>query len=317
MSYTYEAGPGMAARMLTRATRATIRPALRLGCQLSDLPWPFDAVELLAKVLPSRSSHDKSIVQLRYTTATLLTPPTYSPDRVILYLHGGAFLTCGPNTHSSLIGQLADNADCPVLAVDYRMFPKSSLGQAVGDCLEAYLWLRERYGSDEIVIAGDSAGGYLALTVAIKLAWLMHETPVAGLALMSPLLRLDPVDRNRHPNIDCDAMFDRSAFLTLYSLAERANRGAGIYEPLDHLLAPMPPMVVHVSGHEALLHDTHELIAAMGGIGLRVDVHVWPGQIHVFQMAHRFLPEARQSLRQLGDFVKSVTEKEKILSGNT
>ncbi len=80
-------------------------------------------------------------------------------------MHGGAFLTCGVNSHGRLVETLSKFADSPVLVVNYRMIPKHSVGQALDDCYDAYKWLRlTGYDPEQIVLAGDSAGGYLSLS---------------------------------------------------------------------------------------------------------------------------------------------------------
>ena len=82
--------------------------------------------------------------------------------RAILYLHGGAFLTCGLNTHRALVSCLSRSADAPVLYVGYRLQPRYPIGSAVADALDDYRWLPETgYGDGDIVVAGDSAAATL------------------------------------------------------------------------------------------------------------------------------------------------------------
>ncbi|AFE18274.1 esterase [Mycobacterium tuberculosis RGTB327] len=103
--------------------------------------------------------------------------------RVVLYLHGGAFVMCGPNSHSRIVNALSGFAESPVLIVDYRLIPKHSLGMALDDCHDAYQWLRARgYRPEQIVLAGDSAGGYLALALAQRLQC-DDEKPAAIVAI--------------------------------------------------------------------------------------------------------------------------------------
>lgn len=96
--------------------------------------------------------------------------PADGTRRAVLYLHGGAFLTCGANSHGRLVELLSKFADSPVLVVDYRLIPKHSIGMALDDCHDGYRWLRLLgYEPEQIVLAGDSAGGYLALALAQRL----------------------------------------------------------------------------------------------------------------------------------------------------
>ena len=89
---------------------------------------------------------------------------------MVLYLHGGAFLTCGAYSHGRLVSMLSSFADSPVLVPNYRKLPKHSISEALDDCYDGYRWLRRNgYQPHQIVLAGDSAGGYLALALAQRL----------------------------------------------------------------------------------------------------------------------------------------------------
>ena len=293
-----ERPPGIAARIVHGTLRGTLRHALKAGARAPHFPWPFDLLEHVAALLPQRGTHSET-VPLPHCDAVLVRAHnvTHLPKRVILYIHGGGFLFCGPNTHANIIARLSKYADCPVLAVDYRTLPKSRMDEAISDCLDAYLSLRKRYKPHQIVLAGDSAGGYLALATAIEVSVMHGETP-ALLALMSPLLQLNPEPKKRDPNIRSDAMFAGQAFDALASLIRRANGGA-LYEPLDWLPPGLPPTVIHVSRSEVLLHDAELAACRLSDRGVPVELRIWPGQIHVFQFAAGLLPEADRSLKQI------------------
>lgn len=297
-----ESGPSVAAQVLSAASRVTIRSLLRVGCCSPHLRWPYGAIERLAGLAPRQGR--RSTVRLRRCTAELVRGRGVSGGRAILYLHGGGFLACGPNTHGALITRLSSVSNAPVLAVNYRMIPHS-LGAAIEDCLDGYEWLRRHYSPEQIVVAGDSAGGYLAMCVATHLAGL--ECP-AALVLISPLLQLDPAGKRAHRNRHSDAMFCPEAFDALASLVRRANGGL-LYEPLDDLSPGLPPTLIHVSGEELLLHDAELACRRLRGLGVPVELVVWPGQVHVFQIAAPFVPEAGRSLKQIGARIVAATTK--------
>lgn len=303
-SITIEKPPSPAARLLSYATRLTVRTALRVGSQLPHLPWPFGLIELAARNVPRLRGPDSRTVKLPNATAQLIQVPGAGSSRVILYFHGGGFLVCGPNTHAGIITRLSRYADCPVLAVDYRMPPTHSLDDAIADCVDAYWWLRDSYEPHQIVFAGDSAGGYLALATALDLCC-EGETP-AALALMSPLLQLNPAPKKKDPNIWADAMFGPEAFDALAKVVRKAN-GGGMYEPLNWLTPNLPPVLIHVSQSEVLLHDAELATRRLSEVGVPVTLKVWPGQIHVFQIAAPFLPEAEKSLKQIGAYAVTST----------
>lgn len=288
----------LSGRLLSYATRLAVRPVLEVGCTTLGVPWPFDLIEWVARGIP-KSHARRETVQLPHCTAQLVhAPGVPEGDSAILYFHGGGFLVCGPNTHAGLITRLSKYANMPVLAVDYRMLPKP-MNDAVQDGLDGYGWLAERYRN--VAIAGDSAGGYLTLATAIRLCRYGEARP-AALAMLSPLLELNPQPRKTHPNMAADAMFGPQAFDALYALVRLANRGE-VFEPLDHITYRLPPTTIHVSGSEVLLHDADAAAALLAFVGVEVDLRVWPDQIHVFQIAP-WVPEADQSLRQVGDFIR-------------
>ncbi|HKV21874.1 MAG TPA: alpha/beta hydrolase, partial [Mycobacterium sp.] len=242
--------------------------------------------------------------------------PADGKRRIVLYMHGGAFLTCGVNSHGRLVETLSNFADSPVLVVNYRMIPKHSVGMALDDCYDAYKWLRLKgYDPDQIVLAGDSAGGYLALALAEKLQQegLANESP-AAIVTLSPLFEIDNESRANHPNIHSDAMFPPKAFHALVELVEAAAKrnvvdgvAEQVYEPLDHIEPGLPRTLIHVSGSEVLLNDARKAAHMLAAAGVPVEVRVWPGQMHVFQIAGPAVKEAKRSLKQVGDYIREAT----------
>ena len=229
-------------------------------------------------------------------------------------MHGGAFLTCGANSHSSAGDRdVSKFADAPVLALNYRRIHKHSIGEAIDDCYDGYRWLRDRgYDSDHIVLAGDSAGGYLSLALAERL--LEEGEEPAAVVSMSPLMELAKEPKQAHPNIHTDAMFPAKAFDAFMELIAQAaarrvvnGRPEEIYEPLEHLEPGLPRTLIHVSGAEVLLYDAQLAARKLAAVGVPAELHVWPGQMHVFQLVTPLVPEAARSLRQIGQYIREAT----------
>jgi acetyl esterase/lipase len=295
----------------------TIKPTLTVGSYVPRLPWPFGLVDLAARLMRPTPGTVRATIGLTNCTAQLVRAagvlPADGKRRVILYMHGGAFLTCGANSHGRLVTALSKFADSPVLVVNYRMVPKHSVGQAIEDCQDAYKWLRLKgYEPEQIVLAGDSAGGYLSLALAEKLQ-LEGELP-AAVVTMSPLFEIDNQHRAQHPNIHSDAMFPPKAFHALVDLvasaAERRivdGEPEKVYEPLDHIEPGLPRTLIHVSGSEVLLNDARKAAHMLAAAGVPVEVRVWPGQMHVFQLTAPVVKEATRSLRQIGDYIREAT----------
>jgi acetyl esterase/lipase len=274
-------------------------------------------VDFIARVVRPAPGTVRATISLPNCTAQLVRAngvlPADGKRSVLVYMHGGAFLTCGAHTHGRLVTALSKYADSPVLVVNYRMIPKHSVGAALDDCYDAYQWLRLKgYQPDQIVLSGDSAGGYLALALAERL--LLEGEEPAAMVTMSPLFEIDNETRANHPNMRSDVMFPPKAFNALVELIEEAaerhmvdGKPEEIYEPLDHIEPGLPRTLIHVSGSEVLVSDARKAARVLAAAGVPVEVRVWPGQMHVFQLAAPAVSEATRSLRQIGDYIREAT----------
>jgi acetyl esterase/lipase len=307
-------------RWLAATLRYTVRPFLHLGTYLLHLPLPTGVLDALARfvMVPPRGTV-REPVWLNNCRSEVVRAAGVAPadgsGRAILYLHGGAFLACGLNTHARIVSTLSRQADAPVLSVDYRMAPKSPMSAAVQDSVDGYRWLLARgYRPDQIVVAGDSAGGYLSFMVALNSISDGHAPP-AGIAAMSPLTELDSAPKLTHRNSRSDAVFTRRCFTALHELVTKANARVlvdgvpgPLVEPTAEDLSRMPPTLIHASATEGLLHDAELMTERLRAAGVPVQLKTWAGQVHVFQAAELFVPEARQSLNEISEFIVEITE---------
>ncbi|MEU0499399.1 alpha/beta hydrolase [Mycobacterium sp. NPDC006124] len=230
----------------------------------------------------------------------------------ILYIHGGAFSMCSPETHRGLISELSAAARRPVFAVRYRLAPRHPFPAAAEDALTAYRWLTEKgtaatssstASPGTVALAGDSAGGQLAAATAIGAR--EHRLPAPdAMLLMSPVLDLTchlAIDRDRRRRDPFASAISASRTLGLYV------RGADPADPrvsvLDADLTDMPPTLIQVGGREMLLDDSRVFADRLQAAGVSSQLQVFRGQIHVFQAMFRLLPEAREALRLSGEFL--------------
>jgi acetyl esterase/lipase len=225
------------------------------------------------------------------------------PVRILLYLHGGGYFACSARTHRPLTTAFATRG-FKVFAPNYRLAPENPFPAAVMDAVAAYRAVRSEAGeSTPIVMAGDSAGGGLALATLVKLRDEGDALP-AGAALFSPLTDLAGTGNSRQTNDKRCAMFHGKG---LARAAEFYLCGA---EPGDPLASPLyadlkglPPLVIHVGADETLLDDSTMLAARARAAGVTVELQVWPAVPHVWQLFHPFLPEGRQSLDRAAEFL--------------
>ncbi|HEU0192240.1 MAG TPA: alpha/beta hydrolase [Mycobacterium sp.] len=283
------------------ASRLIVKNAVRAWAIQPNLRWPFESVDRIAGLLPRRGRTER--VQLENCVAEWVRPADPSSTRAILYLHGGAFLTCGLNTHRSLVTRLSRAADAGVLNVAYRMLPEHGISDAIDDCLSGLRWLHRRgYDQDSIVVAGDSAGGYLAFMTALAAEAERFGAP-AGVAAVSPFTDPDPAGKLGHRNARRCSMFPSAAL----SVFARYLSRAGIVSPVDADLSSLPPVTIHASSDELLLPDAELMAQRVAAAGVSCELHLWDGQIHDFPIAADVLPEGRRAIRYLGDFVQGVT----------
>lgn len=312
-----EEGPGTAGRFAAVCATLAVKPLANLTSYGPAVPWPFGFVDFAARAAKPAPDTVRARIRLPHCDAQMIrasgVPLADGSGRVVLYLHGGAFLTCGANTHGKLVTTLSSFAYSPVLIVNYRMLPKHSVGTAIDDAYDAYQWLRRAgYRPHQVVLGGDSAGGYLALALAQRL--LREGDKPAAVVAMSPLFELAAGPKLAHPNAESDAMLPPRALgflLDLITEAAARNTSGGrpedVYEPLDHIEPGLPATLIHVSGSEVLLHDAEVAAERLAAAGNPVEIHIWPGQIHVFQMFAPQVPEGTQSLRQIGDYIRAAT----------
>ncbi len=297
------------------ASRLIVKNAVRVWSAQPNRNWGLEYVDSLAGMLPRFGSTAQiQRVRLDHCNAEWVRAHGVSPTRAILYLHGGAFLTCGLNTHRSLVTRLSKEADAAVLNVGYRKMPSHGIADAIDDGIGGLRWLQELgYDGDRIVVAGDSAGGYLAFMTTLS-ALRSHLAKPAGIAAISPFTDADPTPKLHHRNARKCSMFTGGAlsmfarYLGDAQLRDgRGNSSGCVVSPVDADLSGLPPVAIHAGSDELLLADAELMAKRLAAKGIRCDLHLWDGQIHDFRLAADILPEGRRALRYIGEFIKEVT----------
>lgn len=235
---------------------------------------------------------------------------------VLLYLHGGGYFGCSAKTHQAITVSFARRG-FRVFAPNYRLAPENKFPAAVDDAVAAYRGLLS--GGCEprrMVVAGDSAGGGLALSMLLALRNADVPLP-AGAALFSPWTDLAATGDSIRTNTRRCAMFHGE------DIAPSARMYLGETDPRDPLASPLyadlsglPPMLIHVGADEVLRDDSTRLAEHAKAGGVRVELKVWPVVPHAWQLAPKKIPEARKSLRESADFLRSLvgTETTKSLA---
>ena len=232
--------------------------------------------------------------------------PGAGTEAVILHLHGGAFVTGSPATHRELAARVSASAGVVVFSPDYRLSPEHPFPAAIHDVLSVYRWLRSQgYPPSRVILGGESSGGGLALQTLLTMKEQGIDLPRAGFFL-SPVT--DWI------GFDGESYGTRAHEDPLLSLAQcrfTAGQYVGsgpadtrLLRPTEMDLSGLPPMWIQVGDHEILLSDAERLAQRAADAGIEVDFKVWSGLWHVFQTTARLVPEARESLEDLGRFIR-------------
>ncbi|MBF6126875.1 alpha/beta hydrolase [Nocardia brasiliensis] len=226
--------------------------------------------------------------------------------RGIYYLHGSAYVICSARTHRALAAQLSRKTGLPVFVVDYRLAPEHRFPAAADDVEAGYNWLLEQgYTPENLVLAGDSAGGHLALDLLVENGRRGMATP-AGVALFSPLLDLTLGLAAEQERQQSDPLITAAAASRMPAMY---TRGLPADAPRVRLSIPdglaLPPLLVQVGGAEMLRADARALCAMVRAAGGSADLEVWPGQMHVFQALPLLVPEADRALTRAADFLSA------------
>jgi acetyl esterase/lipase len=230
------------------------------------------------------------------------------PDVRLLYLHGGGFVSGSGGFYLAMAAHISAAAKCAVLLPDYRLAPEHPFPEGLEDCIAAHEWIRANGPSDAgparaTFIAGDSAGGGLTLSTLLALRDRHRPLPAAGIPL-SPvtdfMLASESLKTVADPIISARTMPE---FRDLY-LSKTDPRNP-LASPVFGDYHGIPPLLIQVGEHEMLRDDSIRVVAKARSDGIRVKLEVWPGMFHVFQSHEPLLPEARQAIRHMADFMRS------------
>ncbi len=316
-------GASVQSRLLGFGLRHSVRPLLGFWAHLPFDLFPPNIIDHLARLLPVHAGTtwrtiDLSDCKSEWLQAKGVDDLTHGNAGAILYFHGGAFLTCGLNTHRRLVSRISYAADQPVLNVGYRQMPYEPITESVGDGVDGFRWLLDQgYKAENITIAGDSAGGYLAFSVARAVMDKGWGRP-AGVVAISPLLDFDSAGKKSHRNANRCQTFPLNAVAKLSEVTLRMDTRRGIAGnrvcPVDMPLGDMPPALIHIGSREVLMADAELMANRLVSAGVPCDLQVWDRQVHVFQAAASWIPEARTAIDEIGTFVQRLAEQEAALS---
>ncbi len=252
------------------------------------------------------------IIEAQNCTMELLEADRKNERMVLLQLHGGGYIGGMRNAYRSFAGLYSElGRGMGVLTVDYRVAPEYPYPAALEDSIYAYNWLlKAGWQEDEIVVAGDSAGGGLAMALCMYLKNQNRKLP-AGIIAMSPWTDLTQSGASYTDNYEKDPLFGNTKDSLIYNrdYVQDEDTTNPYISPLYGNFTGFPPMLIQVGSYEMLLSDSVLVAEKAKRAGVKVRLSVYEGMFHVFQMAMLLIPESKQAWREVGKFLDIIENK--------
>ncbi|OCB46189.1 hypothetical protein A5721_13895 [Mycobacterium vulneris] len=293
------AGGSWQSRLVSFTMRLTIKNFLRFWARTQFLPWPGGGlIDHVGRLLPRVDGITHRGIQLPQCRAEIVSPVAPASDRFVVYLHGGAFYIGGRYLHRNLIGKFADALSSQILHVGYRKMPRHPISDAIDDCLDGYRYaLALGVDPSRIILMGDSAGGYLTFTTALGIREAGLPMPAAIVAI-SPLTDWDHSAKSAAASAGTCAVFPRSTPAALTKLVTRCNPGSELISPARCDLTGLPPTLIQAATSEFPYPDAVLMAEKLAAHGVKCELQLWDGQVHVFHAAAGFVPEATQAVAE-------------------
>ena len=228
--------------------------------------------------------------------------------KVILYLHGGGYVSGSIRSHRMLCIPLAKHTGLRILSPEYRLAPEHPFPAGLEDVLSVYRWLLlQGYEAKSIFLAGDSAGGGLSLAAILSLREQGDLLP-AGVICLSPWADLSMsgdtfrTNARRDPVLHIDMM---SEWASAY--VDKSNPHDPLVSPVNADYHGFPPLLIQAGTEEVLLDDSRLIAEKANAAGVDVSLSIYEGMWHVWHTFGASLPETRAAFEEISDFVGAHT----------
>ena len=232
--------------------------------------------------------------------------PEADPSRVILFLHGGGYVSGSLDSHRHMVAQAGREARARTLALAYRLAPEHPFPAALADAVAGYHFLLSQ-GLDpkRIAVAGESAGGGLAIAMLVSLRNRGDPLP-ACIWCSSPWVNLEATGGTMTEKAAVDPLIQKPYLMELAaSYLNGADPRTPLASPICADLRGLPPLLIQVGSAETLLDDAVRLSGVAGAADVRVTLEVWPDMIHAWHLFYQQLAAGRRALAQVGAFLGS------------
>ncbi len=276
----------------------------------ANVPYMRSRLDRFARLVPVALGVSVERTRFAGLDAEWLRPPgSDAGQKLMLYLHGGAYVLGSCDSHRHLVSHIAREAGLPALLPEYRLAPEHRFPAAVEDATRCYeALLGEGYAPSDIVIAGDSAGGGLTMATLLNLKEQGLPQPALG-CLLSPWLDLAADGESHTTRKDEDPWFNPEDFphVTQYYCDDEQLR-LPLVSPVYADVSGLCPVYIQVGDHEILLSDSERLAKNIKEAGGEVELEVWPDMWHVFQAFVLVMPESRAAVQKLAGKIRDELE---------
>lgn len=263
-----------------------------------------DSVDRSSEKMKLPQGVTRQDVSINGMHAQWMVPADPAKDRVLLYIHGGGFISGSCLTHRVHVAKFARASGMRSLLFDYRLAPEHPFPAAPEDCVAAYQWLLDQgYEAGNIVVGGESAGATLTLSLLLALNERDMTLPRSAFAI-SPVtdLRCEADSFTYNAKKDIAPMGSWSVWTGMYIAGN---------DPTHPLLSPLfgnyeriPPLYICVGTHEIHYDDCVNVALKAQGCGVKVILRQWDGMVHAFPMLSPLFPEAKLAFEEICAFVK-------------
>jgi len=291
--------------MFRRITSRLVKGINKSTIDAAHIAEVRDRLNRMSRFLKSAFGVSVEATAVSGLYAEWLRPKAAPDDKVLLYLHGGAYLIGSCRTHRQLVSHIARAAGINALVIDYRLAPEHRFPAAVEDAVGVYRsLLADGFEPGNIFIAGDSAGG--GLTVATLLSLRHSGVPMpAAVVLLSPFLDVTASGESATTRADQDPWFDAADLAVVADnyCTDPVELKNPLVSPVFANVAGLPPTFIQVGDDEILLSDATRFAALMEEAGLEVQLEIWPEMWHVFQLLVGKMPESRKAIKKIGAYI--------------
>jgi acetyl esterase/lipase len=247
--------------------------------------------------------------------AEWIIPEGAEENKAILYFHGGCFIMGNVKSHRAVVSNFVNHVGYKTLLFDYRLAPEFPAPAAVNDSVEVYQWMLEQgYHPEDIIFAGDSAGGGIEIGTLIKLRDDGIPLPAACVAF-SPSLDMTISGESHRTRSKADPCIPKGSCATYCDYYVGNGDPKNPYaSPLFGDLTGLPPIMIHVGNDEVMRDDSTLFGEKADSYGVEVHVKVWKGMFHCFPLLAPMFEEATEAMRQVSAFIRNNMQKENGLA---